>query len=86
MEKKLTWHEIEQLYDKEWVELIDYDWPEEEPYPISGIVRVHAPNRPEFDKLIAVDPPYDSAYVFVGTPIRSSEVHTRSYSKVVYGS
>ena len=32
MEKKLTWEEISRRYDKQWVELVDYDWPEEELY------------------------------------------------------
>ncbi len=86
MEKKLTWPEIERLYNQEWVELIDYDWPEEDPFPKSGIVRVHAKTRSEFDDLADIDPPRDSAYVYVGTPSNASNVVvTRGYSKVVYG-
>jgi hypothetical protein len=42
IEKKLTWEQIEEQYDQEWVELIDYDWPEGMPYPQAGTVRVHA--------------------------------------------
>lgn len=64
--KKLTWQQIKELYDKEWVELIDYDWPEEEAYPRAGVVRVHAKTRKEFDKLILHDPPADAALIFVG--------------------
>ena len=66
MATKLSWKEIESLYDQEWVELVDYDWPEEEPYPVSGSVRVHATDRKVFDELILKDPPAESALIFVG--------------------
>ena len=66
MEKKLSWQEIKQGFDQEWVELIEYDWPDEEAFPRSGIVRVHAKSRREFDRLINQDPPLDSALVYVG--------------------
>ncbi len=68
MDKKLSWEEIKQLYDQEWVELINYDWSEEEIDPRAGVVRIHAKNREEFDELVGKDPPYDSAYVYVGEP------------------
>lgn len=42
MEPKLTWKEIEKRYDKEWVELVDYDWPEGNLNPSEGRVHVHA--------------------------------------------
>ncbi len=57
--EKLTWEQIEKLYDKEWVELVDFEWSEEEAYPQSGVVRVHAANRKKFDELILQDPPKD---------------------------
>lgn len=66
--RKLTWEEIMKKYDQEWVELVDYDWPDEETDPRSGIVRVHAKTRDEFDRLTDIDPPKHSAYVFVGEP------------------
>ena len=64
--KKMTWEEIEHQYNQEWIELVDYDWPEEEAYPRAGIVRVHAHSRKEFDQLAAKDAPANSAYVYVG--------------------
>jgi len=64
--KKLSWAEIEKLYDQQWVELIDFDWPEDEPLPKSGVVRVHAKTRKEFDRLAADNAPTNSAYVYVG--------------------
>lgn len=86
MEKKLTWEEIKKQYDQEWVELIDYDWPDEEPDPRAGIVRVHAKTRSQFDDLADQDPPFDSAYVFVGQPKPTEEVVvTRGYSSIVVG-
>jgi hypothetical protein len=66
MAEKLTWNEIEKLYDHEWIELVDFDWPDMETHPINGVVRVHTKSRIEFDKLINLDPPESSAYVFVG--------------------
>jgi hypothetical protein len=30
MAEKLSWEEIKKNYDQEWVELVDYDWPEED--------------------------------------------------------
>ena len=66
MTKKLTWEEIKRGYDQEWVELVEYDWPEEDIYPRSGIVRVHARDRAEFYRLVAIDTPRDSALLFVG--------------------
>ncbi len=83
MSAKLSWEEIKKQYDQEWVELIDYDWPEEEVYPRSGIVRVHAKTRRDFDNLIDVDPPFDSAYVYVGLPPSSSDVVINGYRKIV---
>ena len=66
MDKKLNWDEIKRKYDQEWVELVDYDWPDEDPDPRSGIVRVHAKTREEFDRLTDINPAQDSAIVFVG--------------------
>ena len=66
MAERLSWEEIKAHYDHEWVELVDYDWREEEEYPRAGIVRVHARTRKEFDELAAVDAPPDSAYVYTG--------------------
>ena len=74
MKKKLTWDEIKQHYDQEWVELVDFDWPETEPHPKSGIIRVHAKTRKEFDQLIQEDPPGKSAFVYVGVPKRPNNV------------
>jgi hypothetical protein len=68
MEKKLTWAEIKKLYDQEWVEIIDYEWPLSKAAPSAGVVRVHARTRKEFDRLIMLDSPKDSAFVFVGAP------------------
>jgi hypothetical protein len=84
MKKKLTWEKISKHYDQEWVELVDYDWPETDLYPHSGIVRVHAKTRAEFDDLADRDPPFDSAYIFVGEPMRNEDmVVTRGCSRVV---
>ena len=82
MKERLTWEELKRLYDREWVELVDYDWDEREVYPKAGVVRVHSPSREEFDQLTAVNPPIDSAYIFVGKPVPASSFTTRSFSHV----
>ena len=66
MEKKLTWQEVEERFDREWVQLVDYDWPEDEPLPRSGVVVVHAKARHDFDAMIARAPQENSALVYVG--------------------
>ena len=63
---KLSWKEIEKQFNKEWVQLIDFDWPEEEPLPRAGIVYVHAKTRKKFDDLILQNPPPKAALVYVG--------------------
>ena len=82
MEKKLTWEEIKRLYDQEWVELVDYDWPDEEIDPRAGVVRVHAKTREEFDRLTDIDPPKHSAIVFVGE-LFAPEVTVQGFSSIV---
>lgn len=65
----LSWDEIRQRYPNEWVELINYKWDDGLLDPVCGIVRVHSNNRGEFNKLLLVDPPLDSAIVYTGEPI-----------------
>jgi hypothetical protein len=87
MEKKQTWEEIQKQYDGEWVLLDEYEWPESAEYPQAGIVRIHAKQRAEFDRLISTrEAGFDSALVFVGGPERAADtVTTRGYSRVEFG-
>ena len=68
MSNRLTWEEIKTRYDREWVELVDCDWPEGEPYPVEGVVRVHASDKKDFyAELNRLQPkPEQSALLFVG--------------------
>ncbi len=43
--EKLSWDEIKRRYPDEWVALIDHDWPDTLPEPISGIVYAHDPDH-----------------------------------------
>ena len=85
MSDKLTWNEIEKRYDKEWVQLVDYDWPEGLPFPKSGVVRVHAQERKEFyRKAQELEPnAKDSAFVFVGVPAKEPGVIYNNFHKTV---
>ena len=64
--KKLTWEEISKTYNQEWVQLIHYDWLDEDALPSAGVVQAHAKTRREFDELIISNPQEDSALLFVG--------------------
>ena len=66
MEEKLAWHEIEKFYDQQWVQLVEYEWEDGRPYPSSGVVRIHAPTRKEFNRLVLQSSAVDAARVFVG--------------------
>ena len=67
---RISWEEIKTSYNQEWVELVDYIWPESEAYPLEGIVRSHGPDKKEFHQQCRKDPvPLDSAILFVGPPI-----------------
>lgn len=78
MKEKLNWDEIKKNHDQQWVELVDYDWPDGTPYPRSGAVRVHAQDRHEFYRLMSIlEPkPADSALIFVGSPkLESNKIY-----------
>lgn len=65
--KRLSWAEIKQQYDGQWVELVDFDWAETEPDPQAGVVRFHAKDRKEFHRKIKEHPTVkDAALVYVG--------------------
>ncbi len=83
--QKMKWAEIEKLYDQEWIELIDYDWSENAIHPISGVIRVHAKDRGEFDRLAAINPPKESAYIFVGTPPLAPNTHLSTFRVLEVG-
>ena len=66
MDKIFSWKEIEEKFNNQWVQLVDYNWPEGEPRPLSGKVRLHAPTRKEFNKCVLAAEPVDAARVYVG--------------------
>lgn len=77
MNKKLTWDEIKLQFDQQWIELIDYDWPDGVPYPRSGVVRNYGTNKKEFHKrCLEGEVPRDSAFVYVG--------HKKSFDEAVF--
>ena len=52
LSQKLPWDEIRKIYQDEWVKLVDFDWDESEPYPGSGVVRVHHKDKKELKKIL----------------------------------
>jgi hypothetical protein len=67
-DQKLSWDEISKQYNQQWVELVDYEWPEGSPFPQVGVVRVHEADRKKFHALVQKQSPSGSALVFVGVP------------------
>lgn len=72
MSSRLTWNEIKARYDREWIELVDCDWPEGDQYPLGGVVRVHAAEKKvSYAELNQQLPkPEQSTLLFVGQPAR----------------
>lgn len=71
MQKRLTWEAIEELYDQQWVELVEYEWEDGSPHPASGVVGVHAAEKEEFDRALREcrsSRSDDFAVVYVGRP------------------
>ena len=66
MARKLSWQEIKQQYDGEWVQLIDFDWDITKQNPACGVVKVHSKDKSEFKQLIKKDKPAESAFLYVG--------------------
>ena len=87
MDNKLTWEEIKNTFNDEWVELIDYEWDEFEPKPRYGIVRDHAKSRKELHERFMKLPVKDSAIVYTGSvkfsegTIFSANLHQYTGSK-----
>ena len=68
--QRVTWEQIKTSYNQEWIELVDYVWPDGETYPLEGIIRSHGPDKREFHLQCRKDPmPLDSAILFVGPPV-----------------
>ena len=66
MEERLPWSEIEKRFPRQWVELVDFEWPPTEPHPTGGVVISHSADRAEFDKQLLANPPGSSAIIKVG--------------------
>lgn len=47
MAEKLNWEEIKARYPDEWVALVDHEWPNDRPVPLSGVVYAHSPDHAE---------------------------------------
>jgi hypothetical protein len=62
--EKLSWEEIKKRYPDEWVALVDDDWPDTLPEPLSGIVYAHSPDH---KTLIEMQKPLrDAAILWTG--------------------
>ena len=78
MDKQLLWDEIEKNYPNQWVQLVDFEWTEGNPRPSKGVVRISAPDRKEFNRLVLNADPVDGARVFVGSHNLPDSMYMRS--------
>ncbi len=63
----MSWSQILAKFDGEWVELIEYDWNWESPYPRWAKVRNHSPSRAQLSELLAASGPVtDSITLYLG--------------------
>ena len=88
MSERLTWDEIKERYEDEWVELIDFEWDETELNPRYAIVGFHAKNRREFDSMLAKEKgnrPKRTAIRYAGQALKLPENCVFSTSLRQYG-
>jgi hypothetical protein len=63
----MRWLKIKEVFKGQWVELVDVEWKAHEPYPQSGTVRNHAPDRNELLEAVSKDRGSpESVILFVG--------------------
>jgi hypothetical protein len=73
MGRRLFGDESKTRDDQQWVEAVDYGWPEGETYPAPGVVGVHDPDKKQFHREPRERHAFDSAdvaLVYLGNPLR----------------
>ena len=68
MSEHLTWQTIQERFNGEWIQLVDYEWEEHEADPRMGVVRLHSKDEKEFHRMLKANPVAESAVLFVGEP------------------
>jgi hypothetical protein len=64
---RMSWNRIKELFEGEWVELIDFDWEWTSSFPRLARVRNHASDRAELMSLIEAQGSIENAVVlYVG--------------------
>lgn len=69
MTTRLSWSHIKEMYEGEWVELVEVEWDWNKPTPSGGRVRNHATDRADLMKMIqrsAHQP--DAVVLYLGAP------------------
>lgn len=84
MSVKLTWDEIKQRYDGEWVVLVEQEWDTHIPVPDAGVVKYHCKTKQERNHFLQLhrDELTDVALVFVGEPEAQPQGHFISANHV----
>jgi hypothetical protein len=64
---KIPWSRIQDAFEGEWVELVEYAWKPERLHPHAGRVRHHSSNRKELLEMIAASGRADNSIIlYVG--------------------
>lgn len=63
MNRRLSWNQIKNIFEGEWVELTEFDWGWEKTYPRWAKVRTHAATRQELMEQIALSGPNPHALI-----------------------
>ena len=64
---RMSWNRIKELFEGEWVELVDFDWEWTSSFPRLARVRNHASDRAELMSLIDVQGSLENSVVlYVG--------------------
>ena len=69
---RLSWSKIRDIYEGEWIEVVDYDWPWNRSTPNWGVIRYHHPDRAELLRLIQSGGKHSDSLVL---HIASAQIH-----------
>lgn len=85
MSAKLTWDQIKQCYEGEWVILVEQEWDTHMPIPDAGVVKCHCKTKQERNRFLQQhrDELTDVALVFVDEPESQSQGHFISAHNVL---
>lgn len=81
MYQRLTWNQVREHFTGEWVELVEYRWDWNRPYPAWAVIRHHDEDRAELmERIQSASPVPTSVVLLVGGVASLVSPHTVSAS------